>query len=83
MDHQVVSQVEVQEEVEPLEEPCLVEGVERTLMGRPCNKIVQGSVSRFCQSDRNLPANEGGPPGGGPGGIAPGGAWKHPFDNEF
>ena len=33
--------------------------------------------------NRNLPANEGGPPGGGPGGIAPGGACEHPFENDL
>ena len=70
----VVSQVVVQEEVEPLEEPCLVEGVGRTLMGRPCKKIVEVRKKSFVKVNRNLPANEGGPPGGGPGGIAPGGA---------
>ena len=43
----VVSQVVVQEEVEPLEEPSLVEGVGHTLMGRPCNKIVEVQKKSF------------------------------------
>ena len=43
----VVSRVVVQEEVEPLEEPSLVEGGARTLMGRPCNKIVEVQKKSF------------------------------------
>ena len=38
-----VCQVEVQGEVEPLEEPCLVAEVGHILMGRPCKQEMQRS----------------------------------------
>ena len=43
--------------------------------GKALQQNSRDPIFLFCQVDRNLPANEGGPPGGGPGGIAPGGAW--------
>jgi len=48
----VVSQVVVQEEVEPLEEPSLVEGVGHTLMGRPFQQTKEGRQAEVLEALR-------------------------------